>query len=56
MARDRKDEIIKLQMEVISQMTGNNLRRIADDLWGVPGTSRSSGLTIGGQPAGSVPA
>ena len=56
MSRDRRDEIIKLQMEVISQMTGNNLRRIADDLWGVPGTSRSSGLTIGGQPAGSVPA
>ena len=56
MARDRKDEIIKLQMEVISQMTGNNLRRIADDLWGVPGTSRSTGLTLGGQPMGSVPA
>ena len=31
---DRKDEIIQLQMEVISQMTRNNLKRIADDLWG----------------------
>lgn len=33
---DRKDEIIKLQMEVISQMTRNNLNRLADDLWGMP--------------------
>lgn len=30
---DRKDEIIRLQMDVISQMTRSNLRRIADDLW-----------------------
>jgi len=51
---DRKDEIIKLQMEVISQMTGNNLRRIADDLWGVaPG--QTSGLSIGGKPVGAAP-
>ena len=27
---DRKDEIIRLQMDVISQMTRSNLRRIAD--------------------------
>ena len=33
---DRKDEIIRLQMDVISQMTRNNLTRIADDLWGSP--------------------
>ena len=31
---DRKDEIIQLQMDVISQMTRNNLSRLADDLWG----------------------
>jgi len=55
MARDRKDEIIKLQMEVISQMTGNNLRRITEDLWGVPGTSQSTGMTLGGQPVSAVP-
>lgn len=30
---DRKDEIIRLQMDVISRMTQSNLRRIADDLW-----------------------
>ena len=55
MARDRKDEIIKLQMEVISQMTGNNLRRITEDLWGVPGTSQSTSMTLGGQPVSAVP-
>ena len=33
---DRKDEIIKLQMDVIQQMTESNLKRIADDLWGFP--------------------
>ena len=33
---DRRDEIIRLQMDVINQMTRNNLNRIADDLWGIP--------------------
>ena len=33
---DRKDEIIQLQMDVISQLTRSNLSRIADDLWGAP--------------------
>ena len=42
---DRKDEIIKLQMDVIEQMTQTNLRRIADDLWGLPT------LQAGGEPA-----
>ena len=55
MARDRKDEIIQLQMEVISQMTGNNLRRITEDLWGVGGISQSTNMTIGGKPMSSVP-
>lgn len=31
---DRKEEIIRLQMDVINQMTRSNLNRIADDLWG----------------------
>ena len=35
---DRKDEIIRLQMDVISQMTRSNLNRIADDLWGMGAT------------------
>lgn len=34
MTMDRKDEIIRLQMDVISQMTRTNLSRLADDLWG----------------------
>ena len=42
---DRKDEIIKLQMDVIQQMTETNLKRIADDLWGMPT------LRAGGEPA-----
>lgn len=42
---DRKDEIIKLQMDVIQQMTETNLKRIADDLWGLPT------LQAGGKPA-----
>lgn len=37
---DRKDEIIRLQMDVINQMTRSNLNRIADDLWGSPAEPR----------------
>ncbi|MEA4928354.1 MAG: AAA family ATPase [Candidatus Limiplasma sp.] len=40
---DRKEEIIRLQMDVINQMTQTNLRRIADDLWGMP-TLQSGGV------------
>ena len=39
---DRKDEIIKLQMDVINQMTQSNLSRIADDLWGLPELSQQA--------------
>ena len=46
---DRKDEIIRLQMDVINQMTRSNLNRIADDLWGMPTPSDPSEKT--GQPA-----
>ena len=50
---DRKEEIIRLQMDVINQMTQTNLKRIADDLWGLPT------LQSGGSPAvkelGAVP-
>ena len=41
MSMDRKDEIIQLQMDVISQMTRSNLKRIADDLWGSSPVSAS---------------
>ena len=33
---DRKEEVIRLQMDVINQMTRNNLKRLSDDLWGMP--------------------
>jgi stage V sporulation protein K len=46
---DRKDEIIRLQMDVIQQMTESNLKRIADDLWGLPT------LKAGGEPAVKQP-
>ncbi|MBE0601956.1 MAG: AAA family ATPase [Firmicutes bacterium] len=46
---DRKDEIIKLQMDVIQQMTESNLKRIADDLWGLPT------LQAGGEPVVKQP-
>jgi hypothetical protein len=55
---NRKDEIIRLQMDVINQMTQTNLRRIADDLWGVP-TLQSGGTPVvkePGAPADAQPA
>ena len=47
---DRRDEIIKLQMDVINQMTQTNLRRIADDLWGAPSVAPA-----GAEPGESAP-
>ena len=52
---DRKEEIIKLQMDVINQMTQNNLRRIADDLWGMP-TLQSGGTPVVKEPSAAAPA
>lgn len=46
---DRKDEIIRLQMDVINQMTRSNLNRIADDLWGGP----APGVKADSAPEGS---
>ena len=42
---DRKDEIIRLQMDVINQMTRSNLNRIADDLWGSSKPERKTDIT-----------
>lgn len=33
---DNRDEIIRLQMETISSLVQNNLKRVADDIWGRP--------------------
>ncbi|MEA5145589.1 MAG: AAA family ATPase, partial [Candidatus Limiplasma sp.] len=52
---DRKEEIIRLQMDVINQMTQTNLRRIADDLWGMP-TLKAGGDPVIKEDAATPPA
>lgn len=53
---DRKDEIIRLQMDVISRMTQSNLRRIADDLWSGQDAPPAPSAALQSEPAaaGSV--
>ena len=34
MAKDKKDEIINLQLDLIRKMTENNIKRLSDDIWG----------------------
>ena len=31
---DKKDEIISMQLDLIRQMTENNIRRLSTDIWG----------------------
>lgn len=33
---DNRDEIIRTQLDVIETLISNNMRRVADDFWGVP--------------------
>ena len=33
---DNRDEIIRTQLDVISTLINNNLKRVGDDLWGEP--------------------
>lgn len=33
---DKRDEIIRTQMDVIETLISNNMRRVADDFWGTP--------------------
>ena len=35
---DNRDEIIRTQMDVIGTLINNNMRRMADDLWGTSNT------------------
>ena len=51
---DSKDEIIFQQLEVIQKLTENNLRRVADDLWGAPSLSPER-LKGAGKPEGPKP-
>ena len=33
---DKRDEIIRTQLDVIETLIQNNMRRVADDFWGAP--------------------
>ena len=37
---DNRDEIIRTQMDVISTLVSNNLKNLADDIWGSPAPKR----------------
>ena len=51
--RDKKDEIILQQLEVIQTLTEHNLRRMGSDFWGAPLTEQGSsgGVPVSGPPA-----
>ena len=36
--KDKRDEIISMQLDLIRQMTQNNIRRLSDDIWGASRT------------------
>ena len=36
MSMDNRDEIIRTQMDLISTLVSNNLKNLADDIWGSP--------------------
>lgn len=38
---DNRDEIIRTQMDVISTLVSNNLKNLADDIWGPPAPKKS---------------
>lgn len=39
---DKRDEIIRTQLDVIGTLINNNIRRMSDDLWGTPSSSKGS--------------
>lgn len=39
MAPDKRDEIIAMQLDLIKQMTQNNIKRLSDDIWGTSKTA-----------------
>ena len=51
--RDKKDEIILQQLEVIQTLTEHNLRRMGSDFWGAPPAEHGSSgaATVSGTPA-----
>lgn len=44
---DKRDEIIRTQLDVIETLIGNSMRHISDDFWGAP--QRQSGENKGGE-------
>ena len=46
MMADKKDEIISMQLDLIRQMTENNIRRLSTDIWGnSPSARNNTGTT-----------
>lgn len=51
---DKKDEIISAQLDLIRQMTENNIRRLSSDIWGTAPTS-GSGKNTADTPSSPAP-
>ncbi len=45
MPKDKKDDIIALQLDLIRSMTEHNLRNVSDDLWGASGNKNTINST-----------
>ena len=54
MSMDNRDEIIRTQMDVISTLVNNNLKNLADDIWGTPAPKRPEAPAAKG-PTGGGP-
>jgi len=42
MAGDKRDEIISMQLDLIRQMTENNIKRLSSDIWGASKTAHTA--------------
>ena len=52
---DKKDEIISMQLDLIRQMTENNIRRLSDDIWGPQRKNQTGKPGSGKRPEGITP-
>ncbi|MBQ3956458.1 MAG: AAA family ATPase, partial [Clostridia bacterium] len=52
---DKKDEIISMQLDLIRQMTENNIRRLSDDIWGPQRKNQTGKPGSGKRPDGITP-
>ncbi len=53
---DNRDEIIRTQMDVISTLVNNNLKNLADDIWGTPAPKPPTPRSPKEPEAGKAPA